>query len=320
MSATYDVIVIGAGAAGLTAARHAAAAGASVLLLEQMGAGGQVSTVEGITNFPGQPEPTAGYDLGVQLLEEAESAGAEVMLAHVETLIPSEDEHVVVAGGDEFRARAVVVAVGSRRLELGVAGEAELTGRGVSHCASCDGPFFTGKEVILVGGGDSAFDEARILADHARAVTIVHTGSAPTARDEVIDRALQHDNIEVRPGATVSAVHGQESVEGVTIRDTATQAESVVPAQGVFVYVGLEPNTDWLEGVLDRDELGRLVVDDALATSRAGVFAAGDVRSGTAAMLWEAVADGERAARSALARVAAAAGDAVPTTAGKASA
>ncbi|GGH36767.1 NAD(P)/FAD-dependent oxidoreductase [Microbacterium album] len=315
MTEIYDVTVVGAGTAGLTAARRAAEGGARVLIVERMGAGGQVSTVEGITNFPGQEEPIAGYDLGVQLLEEAEAAGAEVVLAQVDALAPEAEGWVLSGNDEEFRSRIVILAVGSTRRALGVPGEDALEGRGVSHCASCDGPFFRGKQVVVVGGGDSAFDEARILAEHAHDVLIVHTGDAPTAREEIRTRALENANIRVQGGATVSAILGRDGVEGVTIRDEATGAETETAAQGVFVYVGLDPNTDWLADLLERDATGRLVVDGDLATSRAGVFAAGDVRSGTAAMLSESVTDGEVAARAALARLAQVAPDTTAATA-----
>lgn len=301
MSDEYDVIVLGAGVAGLTAARHAAEGGHRVLLIEQMGAGGQVSTVEGITNFPGRTEPIAGYDLGVELLEEAEAAGAEVVLAHADQLAPAAAGFVISAGTDEFRGRAIIVAVGSERRTLGVAGEAEFDGRGVSHCASCDGPFFRDKAVIVVGGGDSAFDEARILAEQAARVVIVHRGDAPTARGEIIERATAFENLEVRADATVERIGGDGAVGRVTVRDLRNGLAEDVAVQGVFVYVGLVPNTEWLGDLVTLDEGGRIVVDSQLATSRPGVFAAGDVRSDTTAMLHESAEDGARAAQAAVA-------------------
>ncbi|WP_448002754.1 NAD(P)/FAD-dependent oxidoreductase [Agromyces bauzanensis] len=304
MTNNYDVTVIGAGAAGLTAAREAARGGVRVLLLERMGVGGQVSSVEGITNFPGVPGPVAGYELGVQLLEEAEDAGVEVVLAQVDGISPSGDGYLVISGEGDFPTRTVIVAAGSERRTLDVPGEAELEGRGVSRCASCDGPFFRDRRVVVVGGGDSAFDEAGILAGFAREVLVIHSGAAPTARPEIIASTARHDNVSIRPDATVSGIRGGDTVDQVTIRDLVSGAETEVTAQGVFVYVGLDPNTEWLAGFLDRDESGRLVVDDDLATSRPGIFAAGDIRSSSAAMLSDSVADGERAARAALAQLA----------------
>jgi len=296
----FDIAVVGAGTAGLTAARHAAAGGARVLVLDRMGVGGQVTTVEGITNFPGRPEPVAGYDLGVDLLEEAEAAGAEIMLAEVAGVEPDDDGYVLSAADERIRVRAVIVATGSTRRALDVPGEEEFDGRGVSHCASCDGPFYRGKRVVVVGGGDSAFDEAAILAGFADEVLVVHHGPEPSARAEIVARALEHDNIRTRADASVSAVLGAEKVSAVRVSDLAAGSETEHSADGVFVYVGLTPNTDWLGDLVTRAADGRLVVDDALETSRPGIFAAGDLRSGSAAMLDEAVADGAIAARSAL--------------------
>ncbi|MEV1131871.1 FAD-dependent oxidoreductase [Agromyces sp. NPDC049794] len=304
MSESYDLIVIGAGVAGLTAARDAARDGARVLLLERLGVGGQVSSVEGITNFPGLPGPIAGYDIGLHLLEEAEAAGADVVLAQVDAITPDGAGYLVSATDEDYLTRTVIVAAGSERRTLDVPGEAEFEGRGISHCASCDGPFFRDKRVIVVGGGDSAFDEARILAGQAREVLVVHSGATPTGRPEIVEPTVRLDNVSLRPDSAVTGIRGGDTVDTVTIRDRATGAETEVAAQGVFVYVGLEPNTEWLAGFLDRDESGRLVVDDDLATSRPGVFAAGDIRTGTAAMLTHSVADGERAARAALSHLA----------------
>jgi thioredoxin reductase (NADPH) len=300
MTNSFDVTVIGAGVAGLTAARDAAEGGERVLLLDRLGVGGQVSSVEGITNFPGRAGPIAGYDLGLELLEEAEAAGVEVILAQVERIAPSGDGYLVVGSDEEFQTRSVIVAAGSERRTLDVPGEAEFEGRGVSRCASCDGPFFRDKRVIVVGGGDSAFDEARILAGFAREVVIVHSGAVPTARAELIEATGEYENVRVQAGATVSSIRGSSAVETVTIHEGATGLQTEIPAQGVFVYVGLVPNTTWLSDLLECDESGRVVVDEQLTTSRVGIFAAGDIRAGTDAMLSHSVADGGRAARAVL--------------------
>ncbi|GGA67420.1 thioredoxin reductase [Pseudoclavibacter endophyticus] len=307
----FDVIVVGAGVAGLTAAAATARGGARTLLLDRLGVGGQVSTVENVANAPGFDEPIAGYDLGVELLEVAESAGAEVALDEVEAIEAAGpaaiDEAVVNGGGFVVRAaarslgaRAIVIATGSTRRALGLVGEAELEGRGISHCASCDGPFFRERRVVVVGGGDSAYDEALVLAEHAADVLVVHTGPEPTARATAVENLRARPNARELPNATVTAVRGTERVESVTISRHDTGQEVDQAADGLFVYIGLQPNSRPIAGLVDLDRDGRVVVDAGLQTSRQGAFAAGDVRSGTAAMLAESATDGESAAASAL--------------------
>ncbi|GAA4431391.1 thioredoxin-disulfide reductase [Georgenia halophila] len=304
----YDVAVVGAGTAGLTAAKHAAAGGARVVVLDSMGVGGQVLTVEGITNFPGRPEPIAGYDLGAELMEEAETAGAEVLLAEITGITQDHDRFLLEGDDEPVRAGAVVLAGGSARRALGVPGEEKLDGRGVSHCASCDGPFFRDRRVVVVGGGDSALDEAQILATLASEVLVVHDRAELTADPAIVRRAAEHANIGYRARSTVSAVHGEQRVESVTIRDLDGGTETDEPADGLFVYIGLDPNTAWLDGFVDLTGTGHVGVDAALQTSRPGVFAAGDVRDGSAAMLHECVDDGERVAAEVLTHLAATAG------------
>ena len=306
----YDVIVVGAGIAGLTCAREAAAGGADVLLLDRGTVGGQVSTVDGITNAPGHAGPIAGYDLGALLMDDAEAAGAAVALAEVTGILPGGYEvraaaggdrfRVVADGGEEFVASAVVLAGGSVRRRLGVPGEDRLTGRGVTRCASCDGPFFRDLDVVVVGGGDSAMDEAAVLAGYAARVLVVHDGPVPTARDELVARTAALGNVTFRAGATVTAIGGADRVGSVVVRDLATGAEAEEPAAGVLVQTGLRPDTDRFADLVRRTTTGHVVVDDDLMTSHPGIIAAGDIRAGSAALLDESAADGERAAHTVL--------------------
>jgi thioredoxin reductase (NADPH) len=298
----YDIAVIGAGVAGLTAAATAAREGARVIVIERLSAGGQISTVDRVANFPGQSEPVAGYELGPMLQDEAELAGAEFTLDEVEGLEQSEGRWSIRCAGETLFATRVIFAAGSSRRELGVPGETEMAGRGVSHCASCDGSFFKGQTVVVVGGGDSALDEALILAPVVGHVAIMHRGAAfrATQGQEARLRALGntgfHMNTEV-----LSVLGDATGLTGVRVRDVASGAVSDEAASGMFVYVGLTPNSDVVKQVADLDATGRIVVDDDLQSSAPGLFAAGDVRSNTAAMLAESAMDGMRAARAAVA-------------------
>ena len=295
--AEYDVIVVGAGAGGLTAARELAAHGLRVLALDRIGVGGQVLSVEGIINFPGYDE-IAGYDLGAELMMAAEDAGAEVMLTEANSLATNPAGFGLQTSQGEFQARAVVIAVGSERKTLGVPGEDRFQGLGISHCASCDGPFFKEQRVAVVGGGDSAFDEAAVLAKSAAQVTIFHTGATPAAKGAIINSALANKNIEVVPHASVTEIVGGDRVTSISVRDEASGDQKEMPVDGVFVYIGLLPNTDWLSGLATLDEDNRIVTDQRLMTTAPGLFAVGDVRSGTASLLSEAASDGQLAAES----------------------
>lgn len=300
---TFDVAVLGAGIAGLTAARIAAEGGATTLLIDRIGVGGQVSTIDRITNAPGFDEAIAGYDMGVELLDAAEEAGVSLALDDIAS-ITAVDGGFRLAGADaEHEARSVILANGSTRRTLGVPGEEELEGRGISHCASCDGHFFAGKRVVVVGGGDSAFDEAQVLAEQAAEVVLVYRDAEPTARATAVAATRARENVTERPNSTVTAIHGDDRVASVTVEEVATGADAALESDGVFVYVGLRPNTEWLAGLVELDEAGRVVVDDGLRTSVDGLFAAGDIRAGSASMLTEASADGERAARAVLDRL-----------------
>lgn len=300
----FDIAILGAGAAGLTAAQAAANAEADVIVIEKLSAGGQVSTIDQITNFPDEDEPIAGYELGPQLLDDADEAGAEFILDEVESLTAIDERWLIKCATEQISARAVIIATGSSRKHLGVTGETELIGRGVSHCASCDGGFFRDKTVIVAGGGDSALDEASVLAGVVGNVLIVHHGNAPSATQGQQAALQAADNVEFLSNSEIIKIVGDDKgVCGVNIKHLVTGHETHHAAQGVFAYIGLEPNTDFLDKNFTRDDVGRCEVDINLQTSCIGVFAAGDVRSGSTAMLVESVADGQRAAAKAMAYI-----------------
>jgi thioredoxin reductase (NADPH) len=290
-----DLAIVGAGVAGLTAATVAAQHGVSVLVIERMGAGGQVMNVETIHNMPGFPQGVSGFELGPLLQEQAEAAGAQFMLDTV-LKIESSTRHLLRCESESVTARAVLVTAGSTRRKLDVPGE-ELQGRGVSHCASCDGPMFRGQPVCVVGGGDSAFGEAAVLASHASQVTLVFREPAPHAQKQLVDALAGLPNVQLVSGAEVLAISGGDGVTGLRVRKGG--GESELPAQGVFVYAGLEPASGFLDGTLERDAAGRIVTDGNYASSAPGIFAAGDIRAGAAWLLAAAAGEGAAAAASA---------------------
>jgi thioredoxin reductase (NADPH) len=293
-----DVVVIGAGVAGLTAALIAAGQGASTLVIEQLAPGGQIATIETIRNFPGFPQGVAGYELGPLLQQQAEAAGAVVQLDSVSGIAAEDGNYRVICAGKEIMTRAAIIAAGSTLRRLEVPGEAEFTGRGVSHCASCDGPLFKGLPIVVVGGGDSAFDEALVLAGHASEVTVVHRGSAPSARPFAIAQLAALPNVRILANAEVVAIEGDKAVTGIAIRRGAVVERKACRA--VFAYVGFEPRTDFLRGLVALDASGHIVTNLMMRASRPGMFAAGDIRAGSVNLLAAVAGDAATAAISAV--------------------
>ncbi|MCQ1838107.1 NAD(P)/FAD-dependent oxidoreductase [Neorhizobium galegae] len=296
----YDVVVIGAGVAGLNAAIAAARHGARTMIVDMLGAGGQVINVDRIDNFPGPAEGMSGFELGPMLQMQADEAGVEFALDTIET-ISKTDTGFRIAGADlDLTAGAVIIAAGSAKRTLGIPGEAEFEGRGVSHCASCDGPLMRGKDVCIIGGGDSALDEALALVPHAARISVIHHGSRLRASAALQAKADEASNIEVRLNTVATAIRGDGGVSAITARDLSTGTESELPCHGVFVYVGLEPNTSFLGDTVTLAVDGRIVVDLDMQASVPGIFAAGDIRSRSVAHLAASAGDGVTAAISAV--------------------
>jgi thioredoxin reductase (NADPH) len=294
-----DLIVIGAGVAGLTAAMFAGRYGLKVVVVEQLGAGGQIINADRIDNLPGFPDGIAGHELGPLLHQQAEAAGAEFVLDTVERLEASGVEHIVHGASETLRASAIIVAAGSALRPLGVPGEERFLGKGVSHCASCDGALFAGLDVCVIGGGDSALDEALVLAEHASGVKLLHCGAELDAQQILRDRVAATGKIKLSFDTIVEEIVGKDAVTGVRLRDTKTGRTRLEACRGVFVYVGLEPNTAFVRGVLALDPAGHIETDINMSTSLAGVFAAGDIRAHSIAQLAAAAGDGATAAISA---------------------
>jgi thioredoxin reductase (NADPH) len=292
----FDLIVVGAGIAGAAAAMFAGRLGLRVAVVEQMGPGGQIINATRIDNMPGFPQGIAGIELGPLVHEQADAAGAEFILDTVESLALDGPQRLLTCSTETLRAPALIIAAGSTLRNLGSPGEAALLGRGVSHCASCDGPFFRGKRVCVIGGGDAAIDEALVLAEFATHVTVFHRGPAIGAAHTLLERAQGSEGIEIVLATAAEEILGESAVSAVRLKDLATGDLREEPFDGVFVFVGLEPNTAFLSGLLALDTAGHITTDLMMQTSLDGVFAAGDIRAHSVALLAAAAGDGATAA------------------------
>ncbi len=293
---TYDLAIVGGGAAGLTAGLYACRAGLKTVLFESLMTGGQVINAENIENFPGFPDGISGAEFGPLLQEQATRYGLEIRLGEVTALRPESQFWAIELYGGLERARAVIYAAGSTLRKLGVPGEQYLEGAGVSYCATCDGPFFQGETVGVVGGGDSALDEALVLTEFASKVVVFHHGDELGAQQVLRDRVAANPKIEVRYNTTVDEVLGGGAVEGISITDVESGETSRVDLSGLFIYVGLDPNSSCLDGLLELDGGGHVPTDVWMRTPLPGLLAAGDVRQGSAAQLVASAGDGATAA------------------------
>jgi thioredoxin reductase (NADPH) len=292
----YDVVIIGGGLAGLTAALFAARYGHSTLVLEPFVPGGHLVNVKKIEDFPGFPSGVAGYDLGPLVQEQAANQGAEFQMAEVQSLKAENLHWLVDTNRGRCRAKAVIIAAGSHPKELGVPGAGRLRGKGVSHCASCDGPLFSDQVVGVVGGGDSALQEALALADYASLVIVFHHHEGFSGQHTFQQRVLNHSKIMVWYKTVVEEILGEDRVMGVRVRDEVTGEKRQVELSGVFVYVGMEPNTAFLKSIMRLDSASRIPTDVWMRTELSGVFAVGDIRQDSAAQAITSAGDGAVAA------------------------
>jgi len=294
--ANYDVIIIGSGLAGLTAGLFAARHGLSTLVLESNIPGGHLISIEKIEDFPGFPDGIAGYDLCPTVQRQAADHGAQFQRAEV--LIMEAQDRMWSVGTDEerHRAKAVIVATGSSLKDLGVPGEAKLMGRGVSHCASCDGPLYNDQTVGVVGGGDSALQEALTLTNYAERVLVFHREESFSAQDTYRQRALSNPKILPRYRTVVEEIIGDDVVTGVRVRDLVSGESSKVDLAGFFIYVGLQPNTAFLKDLVRLSETGHAPTDIWMRTELPGLYAVGDIRQDSAAQAITSSGDGATAA------------------------
>lgn len=274
-----NLIIIGSGPAGLTAALYAARADLSPLVFEGFQAGGQLMITTDVENYPGFPDGILGPEMMDRFRKQAERFGATLLASDVTRVDFSERPFGVWVGADEYRAQTVIIATGASAKWLGVPGEERLTGRGVSACATCDGFFFRNRDLVVVGGGDSAMEEALFLTKFASRVTVVHRRDEFRASAIMARRVLEHEKIGVIWNAEVKSINGADAVDSVSLVDTVTGTEQTLATDGVFVAIGHLPNTALFEGQLELDPKGYLVLagDGTTATAVPGVFAAGDV-------------------------------------------
>jgi thioredoxin reductase (NADPH) len=294
--ADYDVVIIGAGLGGLTAGLFAARYGLSTLVLEANIPGGHLISIEKIEDFPGFPDGIPGYDLSPTVQRQAADQGAEFQRVEVLSLEAVNGRWSVVTEEKRYWTKAVIVATGSTLKEIGVPGERRLLGRGVSHCASCDGPLYNGQTVGVVGGGDSALQEALALATHADRVTIFHREMEFTGQRAFQQRVLRHPKIDVHSQTVVEEILGDNEVAGVRVRNVATGEKSQIDLKGVFVYVGLKPNTALLYNIIQLTDTGHVPADNWMKTERSGLYAVGDIRQDSPAQAITSAGEGAVAA------------------------
>ncbi len=292
---TYDLIILGGGPTGAAAGLYGTRARLNSVLIERGLVGGQLAVTEDVENYPGF-EHILGPELGQKLMAHAEKFGLETQYAEVESVELEGDYKIVRTDDGELRARTLIIATGSMHNKLEVPGEDEFSGRGVSYCAVCDGAFFRDKELVVVGGGDAAVEEGTYLTRFASRVTIIHRRDELRAQKILQERAFANDKMDFLWSTTVQEIRGNGLVGSLLLKDAKKDNLYERPIDGVFIYVGLTPNTQYLHGKLPADEQGHLHVNLKMETRFPGVFAAGDVRSQSARQVASAVGDGATAA------------------------
>lgn len=292
----YEVIIIGGGPAGLTAGLYTSRARLNSLLLEKGLVGGMIAEAELVENYPGFPEGISGYELGQLMHQQATKFGLETIIAEVTGIELQEQYKVIKTTKGDFTGKAVVIASGSERRKLGILGEKEFTGRGVSYCATCDAPFFQEKRVAIVGGGDAAITETLYLAKFASRVIVIHRRDQLRATRILQEKAFSEPKIEFKWNTIVDEIEGKDVVKRLKLHQVITGEKSVLDVDAVFISVGLKPNTDYLKGILPLDANGHIITNEKTETPIPGIFAAGDVRHNSARQAISAAGDGATAA------------------------
>ena len=294
----YDLIVVGSGPAGLTAALYAAREGIETLIIERSGVGGQAGVTERIENYPGFVEGIGGAQLADQMRAQVEGFGVEILQAQAVTKIDAQGDYKMVAteGGDEYCSKALLLTPGTTYRRLNVPGEEDLIGAGIHFCATCDGPFYKGQELLVVGGGNSGVEEGLFLTKFACKVTVLEVRDRLGASQILQEKAASHPRMEVRLNTTVEEFKGDGHLSSVTVKDLKTGAFEELTPGAVFIFIGLTPNTELVKEVMDIDQWGFIQTGPTLETSLSGVFAAGDARGGSTKQVASAVGEGATAA------------------------
>ncbi|MBS6559390.1 MAG: thioredoxin-disulfide reductase [Clostridiales bacterium] len=296
MNIQYDLAIIGSGPAGLTSAIYAQRALLKTIVIEKNPmSGGQILNTYEVDNYPGLPMIN-GFDLGIKMREHADKLGTEFLTASVKKVEKTENGFTVLFDGKEpIEAKTVIIATGAEHVTLGVSGEEELKGMGVSYCATCDGAFFRGKTVAVVGGGDVALEDAIFLARGCEKVYVIHRRDEFRGAKILQQQLLSLPNVEVIWDSVVEKIEGEGVVNNIKVRNVKTEEQSELPVQGVFVAVGNRPDTDMVKDIVDRDEKGYIIGDETGTTSTAGLFVAGDVRTKALRQVVTAASDGANA-------------------------
>lgn len=298
MAEKHELIIIGAGAAGLAAAQYGARANLDTLVLEAMAPGGQALLIDQLENYPGILEPVSGYDISETMRIQAERFGAKFASATVKSVKKTGLLFTIETFDGVYEAEAVIVATGSQHRHLGIPGEEEFIGKGVSYCATCDGPFFKGKRMLVVGGGDAACDEAMYLAKLSDKIRMIHRRDRFRAQKALAERVLVNPNISVRFNTVAKELKGTKILESVVLQDVVTGDIWEEAIDACFVFIGSDPQTGFIDDAA-KDEIGYLITNDTMETSIPGLFAAGDVRASPFRQIVTACADGAIAAHAA---------------------
>lgn len=298
MEKLYDLIIIGSGPAGLTAAIYAQRARLDTLVLEkEFISGGQVVNTSEVDNYPGMPG-TNGYELGMQFRAHADALGAVFETAEVEDIIIEETRKIVRTDNGDFYAKAIIIATGAKHRHLGVPGEEELAGAGVSYCATCDGAFFRGRTVAVVGGGDVAVGDALFLARGCEKVYLIHRRDELRAAKSLQEKLMKQENVEMIWDTAVEEICGEDQVESLKLVNRKSGEKKILSVDGVFVAVGMSPNTEMIPEMIEKDVTGYIIAGEDCVTNVTGIFAAGDVRTKHLRQIVTATADGANAVES----------------------
>lgn len=295
----FDLVIIGAGPAGLAAGIYAGRANLKTAIIEKLGPGGQVMITDKIANYPGFPSEISGFELGEALSQQAQKFGAQMVYDEIESVSQDGIYKIVKGKSDTYKAKTLIIASGVRYKSIGIPGEKELRGRGVSYCATCDGPFFKDQPVVVIGGGDAAVEEGIYLTQFCSSVTIVHRRNEFRAAPMLVDHAKANPKIRFELEQVAESINGANSVESITLKNVKDGSQKTIPANAVFIFIGYNANTEFLEGFVKMTPEGWIITDEEMRTDKPGVFAAGDLRVKSVRQVVTAVADGAIAAQNA---------------------